>query len=200
MSSLLRAFRRRLFRTNSYLLFKASCEIGEHPRLGEGESYLALDSTNIDEFDDIIKALEQLSGDASDYISDVRAGKIVALLIQCNGELVHYSYVFLRNKSACILGLDRDTALVGNVFTVQSYRGKGCQARSVALCAAIARDRGFAFIAAETSLNNVASQRGMKNGGMNLAGRLDLAVILNSLVIRWRRPPGSAMLGFCLCS
>ena len=60
--------------------------------------------------------------------------------------------------------------------------------------------RGYRFIAAETSPENRASQRGMHKGGMSLIGRLELAVILNCLIIRWQRPSGISMFGFCLRS
>lgn len=197
----MRAFdrlRRRIFRTHRYLVFKCMCEGASRPLREQEESVFVIDAANLDELNYVAKAVERSAADAIDYFNDVRAGKIIALVILHRGEVVHYSYVFLRNKSACILGLNKDTALVGNDFTVPSYRGKGCQSRSVTLRAAIAKDRGFDFIAAETSPDNVASQRGLQNGGMGLVGRLDLAVILNCLVIRWRRPPGVSLLGFCL--
>lgn len=189
---------RRIFRVHHYQLFKAACNVIQQPRLGDHEEDLVIDAANINQNTKVLTALNKIAADTVDYLEDVNAGRVVALVILHQGEVVHYSYVFLRNKSACVLGLDRDTALVGNAFTVQSYRGKGCQARSVALRAAIAQDRGFRFIAAETSPENLASQRGLQNGGMGLVGRLDLAVILNCLVIRWRRPPGVSLLGFCL--
>lgn len=194
----LEKLRRRVFRTHHYLVFERDCEGGPCPVLHEGESAFVIDAENLDEHADVVNAVQRLAGDAADYFKDVRAGKVVALIIQYQGEVVHYSYVFLRNKSACILGLSKHTALIGNAFTVPAYRGKGCQSRSVALRAAIAAGRGFTAVAAETSPDNVASQRGLQNGGMRLAGRLDLVVILNSLVIRWRRPPGVPAFGFCL--
>ena len=190
---------RRFFRVRRHLIWKSSCDIAEYHVSREGESYLILDASNLDEFSAVVEELRRLSSEAEDYISDVRDGKIVALVIMQGGEIVHYSYVFLKNRSACILGLSRDTALIGNAYTIPSYRRNGCQARSVVLRAAIARDRGFSFVAAETSLHNIASQRGLTKGGMTFVGRLDLAVVLSFVVIRWRRPLGSTMLGICLC-
>lgn len=190
--------RRRILRTHRYLIFKCACEGIASPLMEPEESVFVIDAENLGELDHIARAVEQSAADASDYFQDVRAGKIIAFVMLYRNEVVHTSYVFLRNKSTCILGLDKDTALIGNAFTVPSSRGKGCQSRSVALRAAIAQSRGFAFVAAETSPDNVASQRGLKNGGMDLVGHLDLVVILNCLVIRWRRPPGFALFGFCL--
>lgn len=196
--NLLKKVCRRVFRAHQYLLFKAACPNVVVPDGGEGERVVVLDAASIDTHGTVCEALRTMSRTAADYLDDVRTGRAVALVILSRGKVVHFSYVFLRNKSACILGLDEETALVGNAFTVPSYRGRGCQSRSVALRAAIARERGFAFIAAETSPDNGASQRGLQNGGMRLVGRLDLLVILNSLVIRWRRPSGFALLGFCV--
>lgn len=198
MKRAIEKLRRRVFRAHHYLVFERDCEVSGRPALLEGESVFVIDAEKLDEYADVVNAVERLAADAADYFKDIRAGKVVALVIVSQGEVVHYSYVFLRNKSACILGLNKDTALVGNAFTVPAYRGKGCQPRSVALRAAIAAERGFARIAAETSPDNVASQRGLQKGGMRLVGRLDLVVIMNSLVLRWRRPPEFALLGFCL--
>lgn len=190
--------RRRVLRVHHYLVFERDCEGAAAPALQGGESIFVIDASSLDEHAEVVRAVQRLAGDAADYFKDVRAGKVVALVIQYQGEVVHYSYVFLRNKSACILGLNKQTALIGNAFTVPAYRGKGCQSRSVALRAAIAAGRGFTVVAAETSPDNVASQRGLQNGGMRRVGSLDLMVVLNSLVIRWRRPPGFALFGFCL--
>lgn len=196
--SVLKRIARRIFRVHSYQFFKAAVNSAQQSELGRQEKCVVIDAINIGEHKEVVAGLKTLAADAADYLDDVRAGRIVALVILHRNEVVHCSYVFLRNKSACILGLNGDTALVGNDFTVPSYRGKGCQSRSVALRAAIARERGFAFIAAETSPDNLASQHGLQNGGMESAGRLDLVVILNCLVIRWRRPQGIALIGLCL--
>lgn len=189
---------RRLFRTHRYMLYKAACDQTTSDVLVDRECVDVLDDANLATCAETVAALKATSSDAADYLRDVRKGRIVALVISVDGRVAHYSYVFLRNKSACILGLGRDTALIGNDFTMPEHRGKGFQSRSVGLRAAIAKARGFSFVAAETSPRNLASQRGLQKGGMKFVGRLELAVVLNCLVIRWRRPAGVPFFGFCL--
>lgn len=189
---------RRLIRVHKYMLYKAPCDQLASSTLADRESVVVLDATSLALHAETVAALKMLASDASDYLSDVEAGRVVALVISVDGQIVHYSYVFVQNKSACILGLDRDTALIGNAFTAPDYRGKGCQSRSVGLRAAIAKARGFSFVAAETSPGNVSSQRGLQKGGMRFVGRLDLLVLLNCLVVRWRRPRGVPVFGVCL--
>lgn len=191
-------FLRRLFRTHHYLVFKMKCSDLVIPHQVEGEEFVVIDAYSILYNSKVCDALCAMSTTSKDYLDDVRRNKAIALVIMFEEKVVHYSYVFLRNKTSCILGLRRDTALVGNDFTIPSYRGKGCQLRSVALRASIAKEHGFAYIAAETSPDNNASQRGLQNGGMNLLGSLRIFVILNSLIIRWHRPYGFPLIGFCI--
>lgn len=180
------------------MIYQVRCDelVFDGPQREEG--CIVLDSSNIGAHADVAEGLKRMGGEVSEYLQDVHAGRVVALVMLRDGKVMHYSYVFLRNKSACILGLSDDTALIGNAFTVPEYRGRGCQPRSIALRAAIAKERGYRFIAAETSPENRASQRGMHKGGMSFIGRLGLVVILNCLIIRWHRPPGIPMFGFCL--
>lgn len=188
----------KLVRTHTFMVFAAPCRDAAFPLAGPGEQLCVLRQGNLADNAAVCAALVALNPSNAEYIADIRRGWIIGFVIVRGGTVVHASYLFLKNKTACILGLRPDTALMGNAFTVPAYRGQGCQPRSVAARAALAREAGFERVAAETSPDNVASQRGLQKAGMRLTGRLDLVVLLNVLVIRWRRPPGVALLGLCL--
>lgn len=188
----------RVFRKNSYLIFSRDCEGAGYPRRAEGEVFHVLTARNLVGSKAIVDALLAVAKGNAPYLEDVRRGKIIGFLILRDGQLVHYSYLLLKNRTLCILGAAWGGALIGNVFTVPEYRGKRCQPRAVDACAALAREAGFVRVIAETSLDNIASQKGMTTGGMTLLGRMDLVVLFSCIVIRWRRPPGFRMLGFCL--
>ena len=115
---------------------------------------------------------------------------------------VRMNGVPLSQRNVTFVELLRDagykTALIGNAFTVPAYRGKSAQPRSVKARASLAREAGYERILAETSPDNLASQRGMTKGGMQLLGRMDLLVAISVLVFRWRRPAGFPLIGFCL--
>ncbi|WBX86007.1 GNAT family N-acetyltransferase [Sphingosinicella microcystinivorans] len=188
----------KLFRAKSHLIFEADCSQFPYPNPRDGEQFLVIDDKNIESHRDICAALLKIDRDAQDYLKDVKRGKVAAFIILNEGEIVHCSYVFFENKTACILGLPGTSALIGNAFTVPSYRGRGCQPRSVAARASIARAENFARVVAETSPDNARSQSGLRKAGMRLAGRMDMFVILNVLVIRWRRPSDYPLFGFCI--
>ena len=188
----------KLYRARAYTILEAECSSVASPRATDDEQFVVLNASNVHAHRDVCEALLELGGDVADYLEDLRRGRVVAFVILRAGVVEHYSYVFVKNKTACILGLGNGTALIGNDFTVSSYRGRGCQSRSVGARAEIARNHGFLRVVAETSPENMASQRGLQKGGMRLAGRMDLVVILNTVVIRWRRPAGYPLLGFCL--
>lgn len=145
-------------------------------------------------------AAQAISWDADvrDYLVDIRRGRAIGLFGHTDGRLVHYAFILIQNKTAAILGIGAERALIGNAFTVPDCRGRGLQGRSVALRAAIARELGFSGVAAETHPTNLASQRGLLRGGMAHFGRMELIVLLNCIVLRWRRPAGFALLGLCI--
>lgn len=188
----------RVLRMRSYVLYERSCAGAVMPEAQEGEHYHVLRAGSLADQKALVGALVAASADNVAYLDDVKRGRVVALLITCDGELAHYSYLFLRNKTACLLGLGRGTALVGNAWTAPHFRGRGLQARAVLARAALAGEHGFERIAAETAPGNLASQRGMSKGGMKLLGRMDLVVVLNVLVLRLRRPKGFKPAAFCL--
>ena len=187
-----------VFRSRAYLLYSRNCAGATMPDPLPGETFRVLTADNLAEMQTVVDGLLSLSADNAEYIADIRRRHVIGFIIEFDDTVAHYGYVFLRNKTACILGLDDKTALVGNAFTVPTYRGKSAQPRSVKARASLARDAGYERILAETSPDNLASQRGMTKGGMQLLGRMDLLVAISVLVFRWRRPTGFPMIGFCL--
>jgi RimJ/RimL family protein N-acetyltransferase len=167
------------------------------PEPAEGESFRTITRENLAEMQPVVEALLAVSGSTAEYVADIRRGRIVGFVILYQDEVVHYSFLFLRNKTACILGLDRHSALIGNAFTIPGYRGRRAQPRSVKARCHLAREAGYERIVAETSPDNLASQKGMQKGGMLLLGRMDLALALTIFVFRWRRPSGFRLWGLC---
>lgn len=188
----------RIFRSRGYVLFERSCADGVFPDPVAGDTYLVLRYDNLAQNEVICTALLAMNESNAEYLEGVRQRYIIGFVVMRNEKLVHASYLFIKNKTACILGLQPGTGLIGNDFTLPEYRGRGYQAQSVMARAALAYDSGFKYVVAETSLDNIASQRGLQKGGMHLIGRMDLVVILNILVLRWRRPPGFALIGICI--
>jgi len=188
----------RVFRSHSYVLFERPCADAVFPEPVADNLHLVLRCDNLNQNKMVCEALLAMNESNREYLEDIRRGLIIGFVILCNKKLVHASYLFLKNKTTCILGLQSRTGLIGNDFTLPEYRGRGYQPQSVMARAALARDFGFEYIAAETSPDNTASQRGLQKGGMRLVGRLDLVVILNILVLRLRRPRGFALFNICI--
>lgn len=164
----------------------------------QGEVFHVLTRDNLKEKRALVDRLIATAPYNRGYVADIRRGLIVGFIIEADRRIVHYGYLFLRNRMACILGMRGATAVIGNAFTVPDYRGKSAQSRSVMARSCLAGQAGFETIAAETSPDNHASQRGMSKAGMQRIGRMDVVVVLSILVLRWRRPAGFPMVGFCL--
>lgn len=191
-------FFRRLIRTQSHLLFHAPIQEVVQPGPGDEVVCTAISVDTIGQQRALADSLVQLNPDNRLYLADIEKDRITGLVISKNGKPVHYGFVFKSNKTACLLGLPACAALIGNSFTVPQYRGQGLQARSVRARADIALLNGFTAVAAETHPDNHASQRGLTKSGLKLQGRVDLLVLLSCFVVRWRRPAGIPLLGFCL--
>lgn len=188
---------RRVVRTQSRLLFSAPIqEVVNRVDTGDLE-FVTISHQNVFQHRALTAALIALNPDNAPYIADIEKDKIVGLVVLEGGQVVHCGFVFKSNKTAAFLGLPPSTALIGNAFTVPCYRGQGLQVKSVCARAEIARRQGFAAIAAETHPENRASQRGLIKSGLKLQGRFELLIVLSCLVIRWRRPAGVPLLGFC---
>ena len=187
---------RRLIRTQSHLVFFAPIQNVVTQVDTEDLKWVTISSQNMSEHRTLTDALVALNPDNTHYIADIQKDIITGLVILEGEQVVHYGFVFKSNKTADFLGLQPGTALIGNSFTMPRYRGQGLQAKSVSARAEIARRHGYAAIAAETSPENHASQRGLIKSGLKLQGRLELLIVLSCLVIRWRRPAGVPLLGF----
>lgn len=155
-------------------------------------------SHNFDRLGRLRARLGEINAENIDYLDDVRRGDAIALVLLDGDDVVHYAFVLLRNKTACLLGLGKGSALIGNAYTVPSHRGRGLQAHSARCRARIARDAGFQSIVCETGPDNRASQRGLEKAGMRPIGEMQLLVLLNCLVVRWRRPTGFPLFGLCI--
>lgn len=134
----------------------------------------------------------------ADYLADVHHGRAIALLALAEEQPVHYAFVLLRNRTRCLLDLPRDAALLAHAYTVEDYRGRGCQGRSVAARARAAADAGYPLIYAETSVDNASSRRGLEKAGMNDLGRIVVIQVLRIFVWRPVRPEGTSAFTICL--
>lgn len=185
-------------RARSHLLFELGCDDAPEPELRRSEQVHVLTAENLAEHALLCDGLVAIDAENAEYLDDIRKNRVVGVVFVHEERIVHYGFVFKKNRTTCLLGLPAPTALVGNAFTAEAYRGRGCQGRSLHVRARVARDAGFSSVVAETGVDNVSSQRGMLKGGMRLLGRMDLVVVLNCLVIRWRRPAGFSLLSVCL--
>jgi len=186
------------YRRRAYVLFELDCKAAAFPAMAEGERVELITARNIERDGFVESSLVALNAENADYLDDVARDRAVGLVVLSEGRVVHHGFLFKKNRTACLLGLRSSAALIGNAFTIAAYRGQGCQARSVQTRACLARDEGFRSVVAESSPDNLASQGGMRKAGMHLLGPLDIVVLLNCLVIRWRRPQGFRLFGICL--
>ena len=192
------SFFRHLIRTQSHLLFFAPISDVANSFETDDLEFVTISTQNVLQYQALTDALIALNPDNTHYIADIHKDKIAGLAVLERGRVIHYAFVFKSNKTADFLGLQPGTALIGNSFTTPAHRGQGLQVKSVCARAAIARLHGFAAIAAETSPENHASQRGLIKSGLKLQGRVELLIVLSCLVIRWKRPAGVPLLGFSL--
>jgi len=189
---------RRVIRTQSHLLFSAQIQDVANSANTSDLKFETISALNISQYHALTDALVTLNRDNVHYIADIEKDKITGLVVLEQGQPVHYGFVFKSNKTARLLGLQPSTALIGNSFTLPSHRGQGLQVKSVSARAEIAKFNGFLAIAAETHPKNHASQRGLIKSGLKLQGRVELLIVFSCLVIRWKRPAGVPLLGFCL--
>jgi len=147
---------------------------------------------------ELLDQLLRLLPSSRQYIEAVAKGEAEGLLVCVDGQIVHSAYLMFENKTTRLLGCNGAWGLLGNSFTVTHYRGRGCQARSTRERIAMAAAAGLPAVVAETSPDNLASQRGLHRGGMQLMGHVQFLVILNIFVIRTRRV-GLSVPMFSLC-
>lgn len=196
MRSLRRVFAQ-LLRFRSHVIARLSCADLPALQLEADEELVVISSENFNQQELVCRQLLALGLGNRAYLDDIERDHIIGVIIRVNQSIVHYGFLMKRNRTRGLLGLPRNAALSGHDYTLPSYRGRGAQGRSVLARAHLARDAGFSWIYSETSPDNLASQRGLAKGGMEILGRLDFVVVLRFVVIRWRRPPGFDAVGWC---
>ena len=187
----------RIWRQRAYELFKLDCQSAVMPESWPDLTFEVLDARNVGSRGALASQVAALDPENPEYIDDIRQDRVIGLAVLNGSHVVHCAFVFKKNKTAALLGLPSSAALIGNALTVSEFRGRGIQGLSVRARATIARQAGFKSVIAETAPANVASQRGMIKGGMQPLGRLNIVVVLNCLVIRWRRPEGFRFFDVC---
>ncbi len=181
----------------SHVIAQLCCNALPPLELLPEEELVVVDKPTLDRHSQICEQLLGFNRTNKAYLNDIALGRIEGVFILVDQRIVHYGFLMKRNRNRCLLGLPADAALIGHAYTVRSYRGRGCQARSVLARAHLAKAAGFTAIYAETSPDNLASQRGLIKAGMRMLGRLELIVVVRCLVIRWRRPPGFQAVNWC---
>jgi hypothetical protein len=182
--------RKKLARVQRHQVFTAHCTKTREPDWLPGEQVCF--SSRERTWDQVVsKQIVSLSADNSDYLEAVSRGEAEGLAVVCEGNVVHYAFLLHRNKMVRLLGFSKEIGLVTNAFTLERYRGRGAHARSVAARIRMAEQSGFDQVISETSYDNAASQRGLVKGGMKPFGSVEFVVLLNVLVIRYKRPDNS---------
>lgn len=189
---------RLFFHAAAHEVFQMPCDSGINTTLLDDEGLCVLSSETLSKEAGAAAALLGLNTDNKQYIDAIAAGEAIGVVISHLGEPVHYGFLYLKNRTHRLLGLPKDGALMGNAFTVESYRGKGCQARSVGIRAQLASDAGFERVYAETGLDNDASKRGLSKAGMEYVGRIRIVVLLRCMVLRHCQPRFSRAVAICL--
>lgn len=189
--------RKKLVRVQRHLVYAVLCTDAKEPKWLSGERVCVSIRGKL--WDQVVSdQIVSLSSCNRDYLEAIPRGEAEGLAILRDGKVVHYAFLMYRNKTTCLLGFGKEVGLIGNAFTINSYRGRGCQARSVAARIKMAERAGLVQVISETSYDNTASQRGLAKAGMKLLGRVESVVLLNVLVIRYRRPDRSIQrVGLC---
>jgi len=183
----LRFIRRKIFRIEKHEVFVAEAFNVKHQKwLPEEKASIITGDIEIE--DALYQALIYYSPDNREFIEALRRREVDGLFVHVNEKLVHYAFLIRCNKTTRLIGFDKKTALIGNMYTAFDYRGKGCQKRATSALLNFAFNSGVRRVIAETSYTNDASQHGLKNGGMHPFGKVELLVLLNFFVIRYRRP------------
>lgn len=186
-----------------HVLFRLDCSSASASRSaeipgGDAITVSTLDRASYAQQSALRSDLLTLNPANADYLLDVESGRAIAVLIHSDNRLVHHGFLFIHNRTHRILGLPRDTALIGHAFTVPEFRGRGLQALSIQARARAARLAGFDFVCAETDLDNIRSQRGMSKAGMEKLGEVEIVRLFWGFIIRPKRPPGFSLLGLVI--
>lgn len=195
--NLMRRLGRRIVRRQSHLLFELDVRAAPRSQPDGSLTVETMSAQTLPLQQQLVRDLLSLDPKNDDYLADVRKDRAIGIAILADGRIVHYAYLFKRNKTACLLGLPPGAALIGNARTIPEFRGRGLQAVSVHARTRIAEASGFAKIVAETAPDNLRSQHGLRKGGMRLVGRVELLVLMNCLVVRLQRPAGTPAVALC---
>lgn len=182
--------RKKLVQVQRHRVFIASCSNGREPDWLPGEQ-VSVASRGAPWNHAVSSEIVALSADNGDYLEAVSRGEAEGLAVLCEGHVVHYAFLLHRNRMVRLLGFKKEIGLVANAFTLRRYRGRGYHARSVAARIKMAGRSGCKQVVSETSYDNAASQRGLVKGGMKPFGNIEFVVLLNVLVIRYKRPDNS---------
>lgn len=183
----LRFIRRKIIRIERHEVFVADTPVAKGHTWLPGED-ASIVSGGEELSSEMREALLYYSPANQEFIDALGRCEVDGLFVRANEKLVHYAFLMRHNKTTRLMGFDRDTALIGNMYTAFDYRGKGCQGRATAGLLEWASCSGVQRVIAETSYANKISQHGLINGGMRPFGRVELLIILNFFVIRYKRP------------
>lgn len=195
-----RRWSRRVWRVQQHCVFEADARTLAPPQWPADETPVRFTRQQplSDELRRRLLAVRRYDGP---YLDDVQAGTAAGLIVLRNadGAVVHSGYLMFGNKTACLLGWGRRVGLIGNSYTAEDHRGRGCQGRSARERIAMAANAGVATVISETSPDNEASRRGLLKAGMRPVGEVRFVVLLNTLVFRTRRPTdGVAAFDVCV--
>lgn len=134
---------------------------------------------------------DNLRGQNLEYLEGIRRGEAVGVFIVLADELAHWAFLMIGSRTSCLLGIGRDTALLGNAYTDPGFRGRGLQTLSLRQRLHECQRLGIEEVFTETEPENVPSRRAMERVGMSLVREVTLVVLLNRVVLR-RSRQGSA--------
>lgn len=127
----------------------------------------------------------ELPPDFGPYRDGIHRGEAVGCFVLVGGTLAHWSFLMYRSRMLCLIGAPSDAVLLGNAYTIPSFRGRGLQTRSLKMRQHLATESGAAWLAVEAAPDNVASRRAIGRVGIPEVGELRVLVLVNHLVFRW---------------
>jgi RimJ/RimL family protein N-acetyltransferase len=183
--------RKKVVRIQRHRLYSAKCSDAEEPQWLPDERVILLSASETRWNPTISEQLVAISGENRDYLDAVSRNEAEGLVVLHGEKVVHHAFLLYQNKTARLLGASNEIGLIGHAFTISDYRGRGCHARSVAARIKMAERAGLDKVISVTSYENTASQNGLLKGGMQYDGSMEMLVLLNLLVVRYKRPDDS---------
>ncbi len=178
----LRFLARRVLRTQRHVVYSMDVtEIDEPVWDPETELHVISDAEGVTAHQAIAHNLETRN---MEYLEGIRRGEVIGVFVLNGGTLVHWGFILMHTKTACLLGVDPGAPFVANAFTEPSFRGRGLQKRSLRQRLYECRNRGFPEVYTETHPDNVASWRAMERVGLSFLRDVTLIVLLTRFVVR----------------